>query len=163
MNKYEACKILGVNGDITPDIVKKAYRQCCAKYHPDKNPGGLEMMKSVNLAYNALKELNESIEINESVTNYGDELMEVINALSDIEALNLELCGSWLWITGDTKTNKDTLKSLKCRFAPKKVSWYYRPEDYKSRGKGKYSMDEIRDRHGSQSVRGQGKAKIKAA
>jgi curved DNA-binding protein CbpA len=162
MNKYEACKILGINGDINPSIVKKAYRSACAKYHPDKNPGGLEMMKSVNLAYEALKNLSENIEIDEKAQGYGDDRINVINALSDT-ALNLELCGSWLWISGDTKEYKEILKSLSCRWAPKKGKWYFRPADYKSRGRGKLSMDDIREKHGSQSVRGQGKAKIKAA
>jgi len=162
VNKYEACKILGLNGDITPDLVKLAYRKACIKYHPDRNPGGLEMMKSVNLAYEALKGLSESIEIDESAQSFGDDLMAVINALTPLD-LGLELCGSWLWISGDTKAYKDILKEHKCRWAPKKKLWYYRPADFKSRGRGKYSMDDIRASHGSQSVKGQSHSKIKAA
>lgn len=158
MNKFEAAKILGLSGDITPAIVKKAYKKACMKYHPDRNAGGLEMMKSVNLAYEALKDLTDTIEIAENSQNFGDELMHVINALSPIATLDLELCGSWLWITGDTKSFKDELKALKCRWAPKKKSWYFRPADFKSRGRGKFDMDEIRAKHGSQSVdRRQGK------
>lgn len=163
MNKFEACKILGINGDITPSIVKKAYRVACAKYHPDKNPGGLEMMKSVNLAYDCLKDIEDTIVIEESAQNFGDELMNVINALSNIPGLDLELCGSWLWISGDTKPHKDTLKSNQCRWAPKKGKWYFRPADYKSRGRGKFSMDEIRAKHGSSSVQGQQRGRINAA
>ena len=162
MNKYEACKILGIQGDINPSIVKTAYRRACAKYHPDRNPGGLEMMKAVNLAFDCLKDLNESIEISEECANYGDDLMDIINALTALN-LELELCGSWLWISGDTRTNKDAIKDLGCKWAPKKKLWYYRPADYKSRGRGKMSMDDIRATHGSQSVKGQSNSRIKAA
>ena len=166
MNIYESAKLLQLNGTITLKEVKTAYRRACKEYHPDHNPGGLEMMKSINLAYDCLKEHlsnNETIELKleESVSKFGDELMAVINALSDTDLI-LELCGSWLWISGPTKAHKELLKTLKCKWAPKKKLWYYRPEDYRSRARKQYDMDDIRARHGSQSVRGQAKRKLSA-
>lgn len=161
MNNYDAAKILGLSGQITPKTVKQAYRKACSKYDPDKNAGGLEMMKSVNLAYETLKDFEG--ELNHKCESFGSDLMNVINSLSAIPSINLELCGTWLWISGETKAYKEALKDLSCRWAPKKKLWYYRPADHKSFGRGKHSMDEIREKHGSQSVKSKGFNRVKAA
>ena len=55
MTPYDAAKILGLSGEITPEIAKKAHRTACKKYHPDINAAGEEMMKLVNEAYDVLR------------------------------------------------------------------------------------------------------------
>jgi curved DNA-binding protein CbpA len=152
LNIKDACKILGINGDITPEIVKQAYRRASMQYHPDRNPAGVEMMKSVNLAYEALKDVTQIIEIDESVRNYGEDLNNAINAVINLN-LTLEICGAWLWVSGDTRQYKEHLKEHGFRWAPKKKMWYFRPEDYKSFARGNHSMDEIRAKYGSGNIR----------
>lgn len=52
-------KILGIAPGATDDEVKKAYRNMCRKYHPDKNPGNEaaeEMFKIVQESYDAIME-----------------------------------------------------------------------------------------------------------
>lgn len=39
------------------------------------------------------------------------------------------------------------------RWAPKKHLWYKSPKNWKRRHRGEFTMDEIRSRYGSQSVR----------
>ncbi|MBR2779524.1 MAG: J domain-containing protein [Firmicutes bacterium] len=49
--------ILGVERNASDDEVKKAYRELCRKYHPDKNPGNKsaeEMFKIVQEAYDQI-------------------------------------------------------------------------------------------------------------
>lgn len=162
MNKYEACKILGLNGDITPTIVKQAYRKACKEYHPDRNPGGLEMMKSVNLAYDVLKDLEETVEINEEQQNFGGNLMAILNDLASIPGLELEFVGSWLYVGGDTKPHKDHIKSLGLWFSGKHKKWILNPEGKKKRKYTKENYDDLKARHGSQTVKPRAKKKLAA-
>jgi len=47
--------------------------------------------------------------------------------LKKVAGLTLHLVGSWLWIGGETKANKETLKACGCRWARKKQMWYFNP------------------------------------
>ncbi len=158
----DALKILSIIGEYTPDSIKLAYRKACSQYHPDRNPAGLEMMKLVNQAYEALKNESGKAESNGDLSSYGE---DIFNALSKIIhlGLDIEICGAWVWIHGNTKPHKETLKEAGFRWAPKKMLWYFRPADYKSRGRGKFSMDEIRNTHGSEKVTIKDRQKLKAA
>ena len=158
MNQYDAAKILGLSGELTPEIIKVAYRRAATKYHPDKNPAGLEMMKLVNQAYDVLKDF--SGDVKEQQADYGDLLNEALNAIINIHALNIEICGAWVWVSGDTRSHKDTLKEAGYKWASKKKLWYYRPEGYRSSSRGKLDMDEIRARHGSITPTGTGYSQL---
>lgn len=68
--------------------------------------------------------------------------------------LKVEVCGVWLWITGETRTHSEQLKALACRWSPKKVAWYFRKEIDGGRRwhKRNYSLNEIRARYGSSAI-----------
>lgn len=46
---------LGDMSTLTPEKLKQAYRTLALKYHPDKNPNGLDAIKEINAANSALK------------------------------------------------------------------------------------------------------------
>ena len=148
MNIYDAAKILGLSGTLNPQNTKSAYRAACKKYHPDINPAGEDMMKVINEAYDALKYYDG--EIKSEQTDYGALLNDALNAVSSLPALVIEICGSWVWLTGDTRAHKDTLKEAGFKWAAKKKAWYFRPEQFRSRSKGSSSLEEIRAKYGSQ-------------
>jgi len=165
MKHKEALHILGLNQLATFECVKKAYRVACSKYHPDRNPAGLEMMKLVNAAWMALSDYvqGEGELFDEPIFNaesLGDELNAALNAVIGL-GLTIEICGSWIWVSGDTKPHREVLKSAGYRFAPKKVMWSFCGGE-RTTSRGKFSMDDIRSRHGSTTVKGQSFKQIAA-
>lgn len=161
MNHREALKILGLPGISTFADIKSAYRRACGTYHPDRNPAGLEMMKLINGAYQSLSDYEasaERCESNEDNASYSDTLNDALNAVINL-GLEIEICGSWIWVSGDTKAHKDVLKAAGYKYAPKKVMWSF-CGGKRSTSRGKFSMADIRERHGSTSVRGVGYAKL---
>lgn len=156
MNIKDALSILGLTACADPEAIKAAYRKACIKYHPDKNPAGLEMMKAVNVAYQFLREISYNgaeRPIDEAVNvDFGDELNAAINAVFGLSGVNIEVCGAWVWLTGNTREHKDTIKAAGYYWACKKVAWYFRPADYKSSNRGDWDLEKIRDTYGSMSI-----------
>ncbi|MEK9768619.1 MAG: J domain-containing protein [Betaproteobacteria bacterium] len=163
MNYLDAAKILQINGKVDSGIIKKAYLDACKKYHPDVNSGGLEMMQMVNAAYDVLKDYSGDITGNEKDTDYGDRLNAALNGIYGLAGLNIEVCGSWIWVDGDTKTHKEKLKESGFKYASKKKMWYFRPAGFKSRSRGKFTMADIRMTYGSSQPNRTEKEKIARA
>ena len=152
MNKLDAFKILGLSGEVTPETIKDTYRRACMKYHPDRNPSGLEMMQLVNAAYQEIKDYSGKADISSDTAKYGENLCDALNNIINL-GLNIEVCGAWIWVDGNTKAHKETLKENDFKWAPKKMRWYYRPSDYKSHARGNWSMDKIREIYGSDTIK----------
>lgn len=151
MKIQDAANILGITGEITPEIAKIAFRRASMKFHPDRNPAGLVMMQAINAAYDTLREYNGNVD---SVANgYDEKLNDAINSIINCNGLIIEVCGNWIWLTGDTKTHKETLKTAGFKWAAKKGMWYFRPEEWKSSSRANTPMDDIRTTHGSMSIK----------
>ena len=153
MNMQEALNVLRPKGN-TKDDLKSAYRQACKKYHPDVNPNGLELMKMINTAYDFLKKhLNKW---HYQSINHGipiDQVMqEIFDKIKHIPGIEPEVCGTWLWVSGDTKPYKKQLKEAGLRWARKKARWYWRPEGYRKKSRRVFTMDEIRLTFGYQEL-----------
>ena len=54
------------------------------------------------------------------------------------------------------------LKAMGMRWAPKKHLWYKSPKNWKRRHRGEFTMDEIRNRFGSQKVETEKQAALTA-
>ena len=168
---HGAAKVLGITGEITAEIVKAAYRRAAMKYHPDRNPAGLVMMKAINAARLALADFVGNLNHADVAASYGGDLNDAISHLLNVAGLNLEICGAWLWVTGETRAAKDLIKQFETdsgnrfRWHSKKLSWYFAPNDFKGRRRfrGAVSMDDIRDRYGSDHVATQYRPAVSAA
>lgn len=152
MKYFENCKNL--------DELKREYRRLSKIHHPDLG-GDLETMKAVNNAYEAAFEMLKNQQNTRAkadptgktkyTTETPEEFRRVVETLLKLD-LTVELCGSWLWISGDTKPHKEKLKAVGCRWSSSKKMWYWRhQEDGCSWSKGKKSMNQIRSKYGSQT------------
>ena len=78
-------------------------------------------------------------------TETPQEFINIINVLTSLSDIEVEICGTWIWVSGNTKAHKEMLKELKFRYAHKKQAWYYHTEPYRKRSKRELTLDEIRD------------------
>ena len=167
MNINEALNLLNLSQNVTKEEIKKAYKKMAIKYHPDRNPAGEEVMKAINAAFEFLSGLEGDSFTHtdaENAYNFAEELADIIAELKKLQGVIIEVCGNWLWLSGDTKNHKDALKKLGCFWAAKKLKWYYRPAEHKSRRHDKaWDMEEIRNKYGSHFQNGAGNANYKLA
>ena len=151
--------------------LKKAYRKLAIENHPDHG-GDTDTMAEINAEYEKLYAILAAQAENAKAEARGetghatpddfkgdDGYREVINALLNVEGIEIELCGAWLWVSGATKEHKTEIKASGCYWAAKKKMWYWRPPEYAAHGNRKsYSMSYIRTKYGSTSI-GKGKEK----
>lgn len=141
----------------TAEELKKAYHAAARAAHPDLG-GSNEEMQRVNAEYEKAAErlANGYTAADETFESMGDfeEYANVLNILFGLGGIEIELCGTWLWITGSTYAHKDALKAAGCKWSRKKKTWYYHSGEYTRKSRKAYSMDEIRDLHGSKKLNG---------
>lgn len=149
MKKYfENCR--------TAEELKKTYRQIVKKLHPDMG-GDEEAFKAMQKEYCDLWEKLKDVHTDKDGREYrretaetADEFMEIIEKLIKLDGVKVEICGSWIWCTGDTKPYKDIFKKLRFRWSAKKMAWYFHNEPYRKHHGRELSLTEIRNMYGSQ-------------
>ncbi|NNM43746.1 MAG: J domain-containing protein [Chlamydiae bacterium] len=152
MTPNDALAILNiVVNPVTPEMITTAYRKAAMLYHPDRNPSSLEMMQLVNAAYDVLKDYTDVSHLEAKSQEYGEEVSRALNAICGLQGLEIEICGAWIWISGNTKEHKESLKAAGFRWGAAKKCWYFRPAEWKSKNRKPWSMNQIRDTYGSQS------------
>lgn len=141
----------------TLEELKKQYRELAFTHHPDCG-GSEKAMKAVNSEYDALfpklKDTHrtrdgETYKAKNESSETADQFKDLINELMKMENIVVEVIGCFVWVSGNTKPYKETLKALRFRWHTKKFCWYLAPEDYRRRSQKDYDMDEIRKMYGS--------------
>lgn len=138
--------------------LKKEYRRLAKIHHPDKGGDSVLFRKLKEEYDRKAKQLLNGEEEKEKKDGFKEtaETMEaykrIIDELLKYENVNIEICGLWLWIDGETKPIKDKLKNLGCLWASKKEKWYYRPPEYKSHTRKTQTMEYIREKYGSEKI-----------
>ncbi len=145
----------------TLEELKKQYKRLAMQHHPDLG-GNENNMKEINAEYDALFEKLKDIHQTSDGKTYTaqketretpDDFREIIERLITLDGIQIELCGSWLWITGNTLLHKDVMKELRFRWSKSKRAWYYHSDDYRKHTGRSYTLDEIRDLHGSETIK----------
>lgn len=143
----------------------KAFRQLEKKLHPDAG-GDPEEFKAMKAEFDRLLGIlpDGPEEAQEKAAegfkrDIPADLAAVLEKVIHLDGIEVEICGSWIWVSGNTYPVKDQIKAAGFRFSSNKKAWYWHDGEYRRRGR-KMSMDEIRERHGSQEVKTSSKAAI---
>ncbi|KAB7884614.1 hypothetical protein [Poseidonibacter ostreae] len=134
---------------------KKIYKKLARKLHPDVG-GSEEEFKALNAIYTDL--IEHKIYFSNDI-KIDIELEKIISLILHFENIIIELVGSWIWVSGDTKEIKEKLKELGFKWASKKKKWYY--GEMKGRNPNQKSMDEIKSKYGCETLKKENKKKIK--
>ncbi len=160
---FDGCK--------TSEEVKNEYRRLCKQWHPDlgtPTEAGqrTQIMQEINAEYARASAVFRQEEMREKARERGrpeptqqdytdaaavdERIREAIEKIITLDGLEIEICGLWVWVGGDTKKHKDVLKEAGYKWAIKKIKWYF--PGVPAGGFRAFDMDEIRRRYGSQRV-----------
>lgn len=136
----------------TLEELKKEYRRLTKVYHPDCG-GDAESMKQLNLEF---EKMYSKLSGAENATEAAAAYEAVMESLLKLDGIIIEVCGSWLWISGNTYQHREELKAAGCRWASNKKLWYWRSPENTSNTHKAVSMDKIREKYGSEIHRSAG-------
>lgn len=142
------------------DELRKAYRAAAMKSHPDHG-GSVEEMQAVNAAYEIrfqqLKDEHNAAHPERPINETPEQFRNVIEKIINLPGIIIELCGSWIWVSGDTRTHREALKAAGMYWAAKKKMWYWRAPEDAHHGRGSKSMSHIRQKYGSERITSDGR------
>ena len=79
-------------------------------------------------------------------------LAEKIEEFKKLDGVTAELVGRWIWLARETKKQAEELKSLGCRWAPKKMKWSFHFGGVWYKKGHEKSYEEIKAKYGAQSL-----------
>ena len=140
----------------TLDELKATYKRLAKANHPDAG-GSDEVMAAINAEYDeAVRCMARGTDANaqRAAAEAPEAFRAAVMAVIHVPGLTVELCGCWLWVSGNTYPAKGILKAAGYIWCHKKKMWYWRPADAAAvkRGRSSLSMDEIRMKYGSEIV-----------
>ena len=155
----------------TAEQVKIEYRRLCKLWHPDLGAQDqiverTAKMQEINVAYAQASARFRQEEMREKAKAYGrpepteadyadaavvdERIRQAIEKIITLDGLEIEICGLWVWVGGDTKPHRGELRAAGYRWSPKKLKWHF--AGVPAGGFRSFSMDEIRTRYGSRQV-----------
>ena len=150
----------------TIEDVKKRYRELAKKLHPDCG-GDAEAFKAMMHEYRIAFDTYKNIHVNAEGETYTKETTEtpeqfadLINKVIHFDGVTVEIIGSWIWLTGNTLIYKDEIKAAGFWWSKSKMAWYYNGDNKKSKRRGRYSMNALREKWGSQEVEKEERRKL---
>lgn len=146
--------------------LKARYRELAKQYHPDLHPElGDEVMKAINAEYDAMAarlshvapdgRTEATAEQARDAADMATAYREAVYKIIHLDGLEIELCGAWLWVSGDTYKHRDALKAAGYKWASKKKMWAWHPDEAAcGHSRRRPDMGYIRAKYGSERISG---------
>lgn len=147
--------------------LRKQYKELLKKFHPDNENGSVEITQEINAEYDKLFKLlkdrheqkqtdtsSSKTDFNKQQYNYESDILlrEMLQKVIILADISIEICGSWIWISGNTYKHKTFLKEIGFKWASQKKQWFYHVEPFRKKSNKPLSMDDIRSYYGSTEV-----------
>jgi len=160
MRYFKDCK--------TAEDVKTRFKELAKKLHPDCGGNAEEFKKMIQeyeTAFEKLKNIHTSAEgqtyeSKKASQQTAQQFADIITKIIFCDGLHIEICGTWIWVTGNTYPHKETLKAAGFVWSKSKKAWYNAGEPLQGKRRGRYSLSQIRQMHGSEEVETEKRAGI---
>jgi len=149
---------------------KKLYKELARQHHPDMG-GDLRTMQEINAEYARFQAEGAKTEARErqrtahadnrksaadfhDLDEVGEQIRTMIEFALNLDGVEIELMGLWVWLTGNTKAHREAFKAwnetheTRWKWSPKKTAWYF--ASVPSFNRKDTTLDEIRNAYGSQ-------------
>jgi hypothetical protein len=139
--------------------IKSKYRTLAKKHHPDLG-GDEETFKAMNNQYSFvlakfMRDGKLTAEECENAILENEAYRAAIDAVIHLDGINIELSGTWIWVSGNTRPHSAALKAAKFLWSPNKQEWYFRVAKFCAFNKGKIkSKEEIVHTYGVKEIKG---------
>lgn len=149
------------NGIDNLETLRKEYRKLAKELHPDCGGNEAEFKAMTDEYEKVFAELERAgrktatnKEAHEKKYDAGldQEIREAINRIINLN-IDIEVCGSWVWVSGNTYGVKEELKKAGFKWCSNKKMWAWHPAEYTKKSRKKVSMDTIRNLYGSEKIR----------
>lgn len=147
--------------EMSIEEIRKAFRKYCLELHPDKG-GDAEEFKAMKNEYDQVIVLLAAGEAGKAnaqnrkahfTAETETALRETLEKLLNIAGITVEICGSWLWIYGNTYPVHEQIKALGCKYSSQKKAWYWAADLAQGKARGRYnSLAKIRAKFGSEVI-----------
>lgn len=163
----------------TLEELRKQYKELLKKFHPDNTNGSTEATQEINTEYDRLfKILKNKHEIKQTKTdgaktdfnsnywNYEEDkaIREMLQKIIHFTNITIEICGTFIWISGNSYPYRKELKEIGFKWASQKKQWYwFAGGTFRKKSNKPLSMDDIRNYYGSTEVRPEERLRLKQA
>ena len=146
----------------TAEEGKTLYRKLVKQYHPD-NGGNISIIQEINSEFKVWWDRHKDMhyssdtgkvyeETEKRTKETAEDFITIIENLRTLTGIEVEQCGSWLWISGNTYPVRKELTTFGCRWSKSKSKWYWAKDLGNYKPKTGKSMDWIKSRYGSEKV-----------
>lgn len=148
----------------TAEEIKRQYKKLAMENHPDRG-GNTATMQDINAQYaEALRRSDgqkstDSAGQEHTYTYNAQTEQEIIDKIAELiaagvaESCEIALIGTWIWITGDTRPIKETLKATGCIWHAKRLCWYWQNSPYRHRYSRNADLDDLATKYGETKFR----------
>ena len=144
----------------TAEDVKTRFKELAKKLHPDCGGNAEEfkkMMAEYETAFERLKNVHQTAEgktyeSKKASSQTAKQFADIITQIIHCNGLHIEICGTWVWVTGNTYPHRQTLKEAGFTWSKTKQAWYNAGEPLTGKRRGRYTLNQIRQMHGSEEV-----------
>ena len=129
--------------------LKKQFRRLVKELHPDHG-GNAEDFKAMMKEYEDIKIHGFRVQAQAEDIILPEAVKEALRKVVTLEDVEIELVGTWIWLSGNTYEHKDIIKEAGFKWAAKRKRWYFSEE--KAKGKFKGDFEELKQHHGFRTI-----------